>query len=192
MHFTGGYVYLPYSNFLIVIFFFFFQNVKDSLARLGECFVRMQIEQITADDSDFGDGELRKYIYNPNEMNEPDLNLINLFKPLADIVIENTKNEDSLVSRETLNLGQQIRDKYHNIFHKVEPISQDRFRQILLQNSARNDHSLDERKINGMRFQEVENVINAVCHPNTVDNACQLYLQQIRNEINKNSLVNFH
>lgn len=149
----------------------------------------MQIEQITADDSDFGDGVLRKYIYNPNEMNEPDLNLMNLFKPLADVVIENTKKEDPFDSHENLNRGQQIREKYHNIFHKVEPMNQDRFRQIMLQNSARHDHSLDERKINGMRFQEVENVINAVCHPNTVDSACQLYLQQIRNEINKNSLV---
>lgn len=168
---------------------FTLQNIKDSLARLGECFVRMQIEQITADDSDFRKGELREYIYNPNEMNEPDLNLMNLFKPLADVVIENAKNGDPLDSHETQSRGQAIRNKYHDIFHKIEPISHDRFRQILLRNSVRYEHTLDGRKANGMRFQEVENVINAVCHPKTVDSACQLYLQQIRNEINKNDLV---
>lgn len=160
--------------------------MKDSLARLGECFVRMQIDQITADDSDFQKGDLRKYIYNPNEMNEPDLNVMNLFKPLADVVIENTKNADPLDSYETQEHGQSIRDKYHNIFHKLEPVSHDRFRQILIQNSIRHDHSFDERKINAVQFQEIENVINAVCHPKTVDSACQLYLQQIRNEINRN------
>lgn len=149
----------------------------------------MQIEQITADDSDFDHEELRKCIYNPNEMNEPDLNLMNLFKPLADVVIENTKNGDPLDSTETQSHGQEIRDKYHSTFHKVEPISHERFRQILLQNSIRHDHTFDERKTKGMRFQEVENIINAVCHPKTVDSACQLYLQQVRNEINKNDLV---
>lgn len=150
----------------------------------------MQIEQITADDSDFRNGELRKYIYNPNEINEPDLNLMNLFKPLADVVIENeTKNEDPPDSTEIQKQGQEIRNKFNNIFHKLEPISHERFRQILLQNSVRHDHSLDERKTNARRFKEIENVINAVCHPKTVDSACLLYLQQIRNEISKNGQV---
>lgn len=174
--------------YLYVVVFFFalirFQDVEDSLARIGECFVRLQIEQITTvDDSDFSVGELRKYIYNPNEMNEPDLKLMSLFKPLADVAIEKMKNDNSLDSTETQNHGREIRNKYCNIFHKVQPISHDRFRQILLQNSVRHDHCLDDRKLNGMQFQEVENVINAVCHPKTVDSACQLYLQQIRNEI---------
>lgn len=161
------------------------QDAKDSLARLGECFVRMQIEQITSDDSDFGKDELQKYVYNPNEMNEPDMSLMNLFKPLADAVIENTKNGDELNSAESQLKGKAIRDKYSEIFHTVHPISHDRFRQILIQNSNRYDATLDDRKLFGVKFQEVENVINALCHPKTVDSACQLYLQQIRNEINK-------
>lgn len=145
----------------------------------------MQVDQITADESDFKDGELRTYIYNPNEMNDPDLNLMNLFKPLADIVIEKTKNEDALNAEKTQQIGQKIRDKHCNIFQKINSISHERFKEILLQKSLRYDSTLDERKISGMKFNEVENVINAVCHPNTVDNACQLYLQQIRNESNR-------
>lgn len=161
---------------------FSFQDVKDCLSRLGECFVRMQIDQITADDSDFLAGELRNYIYNPNEMNEPDLNLMNLFKPLADIVIENTKNDDPLDAHETQQLGRKIRDKFSDVFCKLEAASHDRFRQILLQNSIRFDHSFDSRKHNGIKFKEVENVINAVCHPKTVRHACELYVQQVRNQ----------
>lgn len=33
-----------------------------------------------------------------------------------------------------------------------------------------------------MFFIDQFQIINAVCHPKTVDSACQLYLQQIRNE----------
>lgn len=161
------------------------QVKQDSLARLGECFVRMQIEQITADDSDFGKDELRKFVYNPNEMNEPDLNVMNLFKPLADAVIENTKNEDPMDTPDSQHKGQEIRDKFSNIFHKVSPISHDRFKQILIQNSIRYEHAMNDQKSISQKFQEIEHVINAVCHPKTVDSACQLYLQQIRNEINK-------
>lgn len=152
------------------------------MARLGECFVRMQIEQITADDSDFAGEDLRKYIYNPNEMNEPDLNLMNLFKPLADVVIEKTKSGDPFSSHEMQHTGQQIRDKYSNVFHKIQPVSHERFRQILLKNSQRHDNLFVDRKKNGLTFQEIENVINAVCHPKTVDSACKLYLEQIQNE----------
>lgn len=144
--------------------------------------MRMQIDQITAEDSDFGIGELRKYIYNPNEINEPDLNLMNLFKPLADAVISKARNGDPLATDEVQRKGQEIRDKNLHIFHKVEPISSERFRQILLQNSSRHEMSFNERKLSGQQFQEVENVINAVCHPKTVESACQLYLQQIRDE----------
>lgn len=145
----------------------------------------MQVEQITADDSDFDGRELRKHIYNPNEMNEPDLNLLSLFKPLADTVIEKTKEGDPMSLPENQRKGQEIREKYSHIFHRVEPVKHERFRQILLQKSIRYDSTLDERKVSGMRFKEVENVINAVCHPKTVESACDLYLQQIQNEINK-------
>lgn len=155
------------------------------MARLGECFVRMQVEQITADDSDFDGRDLRKHIYNPNEMNEPDLNLMNLFKPLADAVIDSTKNGDPFESPEAQQEGQNIRTKYHNIFQRVEPITHSRFKEIMAIKSTRYDSTMDVRKISGMQFKEVENVINAVCHPKTVDSACQLYLQQIRNEISK-------
>lgn len=170
---------------------FILQDSKDSLARLGECFVRMQIDQITADDSDFGRDELRKFVYNPNEVNEPDLNLMNLFKPLADAVIESTKKEGPMDSPDSQRKGQEIRDKFSNIFHKVSPVSHDRFRQILIQNSNRYDNAMNDRKSISQKFQEIENVINAVCHPKTVDSACQLYLQQIRNEISKtnNSVI---
>lgn len=149
----------------------------------------MQIEQIAADDSDFPGGELKKYLYNPNEMNDPDLSLMNLFKPLADVVIENTNKGDPLDLPDTQQKGQQIRNKYSDIFKKVQAASHDRFRQILIQNSGRHDRSLNERKISGTQFREIENVINAVCHPKTVDSACQLYLQQIQNEINKNKFL---
>lgn len=145
----------------------------------------MQVEQITADDSEFDGSELRTHIYNPNEMNEPDLNLMNLFKPLADVVIENTKQGDPLYAPEMQQKGHQIRDKYPNIFQEIEPMHYDRFKQILQQKSLRYDSSLDERKTKMHRFREVENVINAVCHPKTVENACELYLNQIRNEINR-------
>lgn len=159
------------------------------MARLGECFVRMQIEQIATDDSDFSDGDLKKHIYNPNEMNDPDLCLMNLFKPLADVVIDNTNKGDPLDLLDIQEKGQQIRNKYSDIFKKVQAVSHDRFRQILIQNSGRHDRSLNERKSNGIQFREIENVINAVCHPKTVNSACQLYLQQIQSENNKNKIV---
>lgn len=145
----------------------------------------MQMDQITADDSDFNATDLRQHIYNPNEITEPDLNLLNLFKPLADAVIEKTKHDDPISSAEIQQKGQEIRDKHQNVFRKIEPVSHDRFRQILLQNSNRYDSSLNERKMSGIRFKEIEHVINAVCHPKTVNSACQLYLQQIQNEISK-------
>lgn len=166
------------------------QDIKDALARLGECFVRMQVEQITADDSDFDGSEFRKHIYNPNEMNEPDMNLMNLFKPLADVVIEKMQQGDPLSLPEMQQKGQEIRDRNRNVFHKVKPLSHDRFQQILQHKSQRYDSTLNKRKASMIRFKEVENVINAVCHPKTVDSACELYLQQIRNELNKqNSTV---
>lgn len=129
---------------------------KDALARLAECFVRMHVEQITADDTDFDGRDIRNHIYNPNEMNEPDLNLMNLFKPLADAVL--AEEDDPLASIEIQEKGQQIREKFDNIFHRVEPLSHERFRQILLQKSSRYDSTMDHRKINGMKFKEVENV----------------------------------
>lgn len=145
----------------------------------------MQVDQITADDSEFDGSDLRRHIYNPNEMNEPDLNLMSLFKPLADAAIEKAKGGDPMSSAENQQRGQQIREKYKNVFHSVKPVNHERFRQILLQKSFRHDSALDERKKSGMRFKQVESVINAVCHPKTVDNACELYLQQIRNENSK-------
>lgn len=135
----------------------FLQN-KDALARLSECFVRMQIEQITADDMDFDGRDIRNHIYNPNEMNEPDLNLMNLFKPLADDVLNKAEQGDPLSSIETQQHGQRIRNKYDNIFHRIEPVNHERFRQILLQKSSRYDSTMDYRKIGGMKFKEVENV----------------------------------
>lgn len=159
------------------------------MARLGECFVRMQIEQITADDSDYVGEELRKHVYNPNEMNEPDLNLMNLFKPLADVVIEKTNSEDSNSLHAMQHNGQSIREKYSDIFHKIHPIKPERFRQILLQNSHRQDNTFNDRKKSAIQFQEVENVINAVCHPKTVDSACKLYLEQIQNETSKKTAL---
>lgn len=143
----------------IKLFSFFvslvFQN-KDALARLAECFVRMHVEQITADDTDFDGRDIRNHIYNPNEMNEPDLNLMNLFKPLADAVL--AEEDDPLSSIEIQEKGQQIRDKFDNIFHRIEPLNHERFRQILLQKSSRYDSTMDHRKISGMKFKEVENV----------------------------------
>lgn len=149
----------------------------------------MQIQQITADDSDFDGEEVRKHIYNPNEMNEPDLNLMNLFKPLADVVIEKMKTGDPFGSDEIKHEGQQIREKYSDIFCSIKPASHDRFRQILLQNSYRHDNLFNERKKSAMKFQEIENVINAVCHPKTVDSACKLYLEQIQNEMSKRNAL---
>lgn len=136
---------------------------------------------MTEDNEEGSRDDLRRYIYNPNEIDSmADMNLFNLFKPLADIVLEFDKNFDcSVKDRET---GQLIRDRLTGIFREVGPITRQRFNEILLTNSLRYDIAMEDRKSIDPHFIDVENVINAICHPATVGNACQIYIQQVRNE----------
>lgn len=152
----------------------------DSLARLGECFVRIHVDKMT-EDNDEGRDDLRHYIYNPNEIDSmADLNLFNLFKPLADIILEFEENSNS--SEKDRKAGKSIRDKLTGNFQEAEPITRQRFNEILLKNSLRYDIAMDDRKSIDPHFLNVENVINAICHPATVANACQIYIQQVRKE----------
>lgn len=171
----------------------------DAYARLEECFVRTQIEKITETD-DYDDVDaLRKYIFNPNEVRTAtlienfnrkhtnscnffalsqapmtDVNLLNLFKPLADIILETEKTlsqcEDSK--------AKLILEEHSDMFRRMAPISWNRFQEIIARNSQRFDRSLQDT--NNAHYQDIENVINALCHPKTVRSACDLYLQQIR------------
>lgn len=158
------------------------QEIPDSTARLEECFVRMQIDKIAEDHNDKDCSELKKHIYNPNEIDSPELNLMNLFKPLADIIIDNSKKVDPYATPDSLKKGEIIRNKFPDIFHKIEPINAAKFKELLEINSQRYDCSLDGRKIDGQQFHEIENIINALCHPRTVKSACKLYLEQIQIE----------
>lgn len=153
----------------------------DSLARLGECFVRIQVDKITEDNEEGSRDDLRRYIYNPNEIDSmADMNLFNLFKPLADIVLEFDKNLDC--SEKDREAGQLIRDKLTGIFREINPITRQRFIDVLLKNSLRYDIAMEDRKSIDPHFLDVENVITAICHPATVCTAVQIYLQQVRNE----------
>lgn len=111
-----------------------------------------------------------------------DLNLFNLFKPLADIIIENENKTDIYSSTRVREAGQIIRDKFPNIFQKINPITRKQFNDIILNNSLHHDNKMDDRKNVDSHFQDVENVINAVCHPATVTSACEMYIQQVKNE----------
>lgn len=159
------------------------QEIKDASARLEECFVRMQIEKITEDNDDDDGEQLRKYVFNPNEIDSRnELNLLNLFKPLADIIIENSNQTDPHSTPALCEKGESIRKKHADIFHKVQPISQHRFTEILSTNSLRYDGEFEKRKTDGQQFHEIESIINALCHPKTVKSACELYLEQIQIE----------
>lgn len=156
------------------------QEKHDSLARLGECFVRLQVDKITEANEECSRDDLRRYVYNPNEITSiADMNLFNLFKPLADIVIANNTHR----TKKCRDVGQTIRNRYRNIFCEINPITRKRFNDILLKNSMRHDTGMDNRKTTDPHFLEIENVINAVCHPTSVANACEVYIEQVKNEI---------
>lgn len=59
-------------------------------------------------------------------------------------------------------------------------------KEILSMNSQRYDSTLHDRRNTNKKYEEIENVINALCHPNTVRSACDLYLQQIQETTAKN------
>lgn len=153
----------------------------DSLARLGECFVRIQVDKVTEDNEEGSRDNLRRYIYNPNEIDSmANMNLFNLFKPLADIVLELDKHLDC--SEKDREAGQLIRDKLTGIFREANVITRQRVNEILLKNSLRYDIAMEDRISINPHFLDVENVINAICHSTTVANACQIYIEQVRNE----------
>lgn len=158
------------------------QEKHDSLARLGECFVRIQVDKLTEDNEEGSRDDLRRYIYNPNEIDTmADMNLFNLFKPLADIVLEFDNSLDC--SEKDREAGQLIRDNaLAGIFRKINPITKQRFNEILMKNSLRYDIAMEDRKSIDPHFIDVENVINAICHPQSVANACQIFIQQVGNE----------
>lgn len=108
-----------------------------------------------------------------------DVNLLSLFKPLADIILENEKAsaaEDD--NQKEISRAKLILEKHKDVFRGICPVDMDRFQQIILHNSLRFDSSLHDK--DNAHHQNVGNVINALCHPKTVRNACDLYLQQIR------------
>lgn len=108
-----------------------------------------------------------------------DLNLLNLFKPLADIILENEKTSTSEDDRiGDASKAMLILDQHSDVFCRIDPIKWDRFREIIARNSKRFDRSLHDKRT--IHFEDIENVINALCHPTTVRSACDLYLQQIR------------
>lgn len=158
------------------------QEKHDSLARLGECFVRIQVDKVTEDNEKGSRDDLRRYIYNPNEIDSmANMNLFNLFKPLADIVLEFGNSLDC--SEEDRAAGQSMRDNaLTGIFRKINPITRQRFNEILMKNSLRYDIAMENRKSIDPHFLDVENVINAICHPLTVSSATQIYIQQVRND----------
>lgn len=161
-----------------------FQGKHDSLARLGECFVRLQIDKITENNEECSREEIQRYIYNPNEMNF-EMNLFHLFKPLADIVIENDKKSDVYDSPKARENGQLIRNQFSDIFQKVNLITRRQFNELMLNNSLRHDNGKNKRNNVNSHLEEIENVINAICHPATVFSACQMYIQQVRIESDK-------
>lgn len=108
-----------------------------------------------------------------------DVNLLNLFKPLADIILA---KEQTLTTEED-SKAKLIMEEHKDTFCRINPIDWQRFQQIILHNSQRFDCSAHDRST--IRYQDVENVINALCHPRTVRSACDLYLQQIRDSDEK-------
>lgn len=108
-----------------------------------------------------------------------DVNLLSLFKPLADIILEHERapvaEDDNQKEDSRTKL---ILEKHKDIFRRIFHVDWDRFQQIILHNSLRFDSSLHDK--DNTYHQDVENVINALCHPKTVRSACDLYLQQIR------------
>lgn len=142
----------------------------------------MQIDKIAESEVQNHGDELKRFIYNPNEIDSTQRNLMSLFKSLADTIIVDSSANESLDSSELHRKAQKKRDKYQNIFSKVLPIDYSRFKEILIKNSKRY-RELPERQPTQQCFHDIENVINAVCHPKTIENACLLYLQQIKNEI---------
>lgn len=104
-----------------------------------------------------------------------DVNLLNLFKPLADIILT---NEKTLTTEDDSQTAKLILEENNDIFCRMDPIRCDRFREIIAANCQRFDSSRHDKSI--AQYQDIENVINALCHPKTVRSACDLYLQQIR------------
>lgn len=108
-----------------------------------------------------------------------DVNLLKLFKPLADIIL---KNESTSTAEEDIqrddSKAKLIVKEHKDIFCKMNPISWTRFQQIISHNSHRFDDSVHD-KCNAYH-RDIEKIINALCHPKTIRSACDLYLQQIR------------
>lgn len=113
-----------------------------------------------------------------------DVNLLSLFKPLADMILA---NEETLTTEKDRlsddSKAKSILEEHKDTFCRMNPISWQQFQQIILYNSKRFDSLVHEKNIS--RYQDVENVINALCHPKTVRSACDLYLQQIRDSSQK-------
>lgn len=107
-----------------------------------------------------------------------ELNLLHLFKPLADIVLGFNANSDKESIEKSISLPSKLQ-KYSNIFIPLKPISHSHFIQMMVKNGNRFNASLKHQSNSNESFQDIENVINALCHPNTVRCACELYLKEI-------------
>lgn len=143
----------------------------------------MQIDKIVEAESRTHGDQLKQFVYNPNEIDNFEPNLMSLFKPLADIIIENSTHANAVDANALREQANKMRVKYPDIFYQVPSIAGLRFQQILAKNRQRYSKECDERHSLHDRFHDIENVINAVCHPDTVKNACLLYIQQIKSEM---------
>lgn len=76
--------------------------------------------------------------------------------------------------------AQHIVEQNSSVFVQIDPINCARFIEILRSNGRRFNEALRKRSnVDGCHL-EIENVINALCHPKTVRSACDLYLNEIQ------------
>lgn len=106
------------------------------------------------------------------------MNLLNLFKPLADIIIRNEETAEDDNNQRDDSKAKIIIEQHKDIFCRLNPITWNRFQETISHKSQRYDSSMHDKS--AAYYQDIQNVINALCHPQTVRSACDLYLQQIR------------
>lgn len=143
----------------------------------------MQIDKIVEAESRSHGDQLKQFVYNPNEIDAFEPNLMSLFKPLADTIIEHSAHTNAVDANALCEKANKMRVKYPETFYQVPSIEGLRFQQILAKNRQRHSRDCDERRSLQAKFHDIENVINAVCHPDTVKSACLLYIQQIKSEM---------
>lgn len=145
----------------------------------------MQIDKIVESETYSHGDQLKEFVYNPNEMDGSSIVIMNLFKPLADTVIANSERKKTVDKEEVRRKAQMMRTKHSNVFHQIMPITGARFQQILGKNRRRHSKDFDVRQFLHHKFHDIENVINAVCHPDTIKSASLLYIQQVKSDSGK-------